>query len=92
MEGCCAGACVRNELTEARKNQAFSSSPRVLEQFPELGRPPLLSQDLDIVPPAQKHSAILSSPRMLEEYPALKLGLTPVKTKRVDATRSEPGK
>lgn len=69
------GAKHNTALSEAQRNQAWSSSPRMIEQFPELARStPVMQPPFTIAPLVEPNSAVRSSPRILEEYPALSRG------------------
>ncbi len=63
------------ESITAEKNRALASSPRALEQFPELVRAPRPDADptseLSERPSLLSHQALVSSPRFAEEFPKL---------------------
>jgi hypothetical protein len=64
-------------LTEVKSNRALAASPRMLEQFPELGRPvqPLRkSTESSVVSTVLKNRAFAASPRTIEQFPWLARG------------------
>jgi len=66
----------KTDLTNVAKNRAIASSPRMLEQFPELARSaqPHKAAGTSIVSTVIKNRAVAASPRAKEEFPWLARG------------------